>query len=282
MPKRREPTARSSTLAALLRELRKASTLSTTQVGQALGWDQTKISKIENEHIGVSLPDLEKVLDLYGVSSSTRANLTQLAREADKRGWWTDYGDEIFADAYPALEDRAVMIREWQSQVIPGLLQTPAYARRVIAAGQPNASADHVEQRLRARMARKPLLERQQPPRVYAIIDQAVIQRGMAADPTVMVPQIRALLDAPENVTVRILPFANGWHAGTDSSMTILSFGSDLMDKPFIEGVGGSLFVESVMGLARCDEVWNALLDSALSTHETHEWLTNYLEGQQR
>lgn len=280
MPMPKAPTARSAALASWLRELRTTrTTMSTTDVAEELGpgWNQSKVSRIETARIGLSREDLDQLLDLYGTPSDARALLVQLHQDAERRGWWTEYGDIWGDNPYLALEDLASVILEWQAQNIPGLLQTPAYAHAVIDAANPNADQAQVETLVRARLARKPLLERANPPTMHAIIDEAVFRRGMA-DPAVMVPQVRALLDMPEHISVRVLPFSARWHAGTDSSMTILSFGPGLLDKPYIEGVGGALYIESATGIARCREVWTALDASALSRDETRAWMSALLE----
>lgn len=280
MPMPKAPTARSAALASWLRELRTTGTdLSTTAVAEELGpgWSQSKVSRIETAQSGVTRDDLAQLLDLYGASSAARALLEKLHAELERRGWWTEYGDIWGDNPYLVLEDLAVRILEWQAQNLPGLLQTAAYSRAVITAANPNATQQQIETMVRARLGRKPLLDRENAPMLDAIIDEAVFRRGMA-DPDVMVPQVRALLDTPRHVSVRVLPFSASWHAGTDSSMTILSFGPGLLDKPYIEGVGGALYIESATGIARCQEVWTALDTSALSPEESREWLSALLE----
>lgn len=277
MPSPQDPTARSIALASWLRELRGGTGLTTTEVGNAVGWNQSKVSRVETGISGIGLADLEKLLDLYGTDSGARALLMQLARDADRRGWWTTYGDIWGDNPYLALEDMAVTIREWQAQVVPGLLQTPGYAHAVIAAANANADPALIEQMVRARLARKPVLERANAPRICAIIDEAAFRRGMV-DPRIMVPQVRALLDTPDHVQVRVLPYTVGWHAGMDSSMVILSFGPGLMDKPYVAGAGGALYIESTNGIAHCQEVWSALDGSALSRKESRAWLSALLK----
>lgn len=267
-----KPTWRSRRLGQELRRLRDERKLGSEEVAEQFGWDRTKVSRIETARVYVSVPDCERLLDLYGVSTPTRTSLMQLAKNAKKQGWWISYGD-VFTGSYVDMEDVATEIDDWETQFIPGLLQTPEYARTVIKTGRPSDSPEDIERRLRARMARKPLLHRDDPPQLNAVIDEAVLRR-MQGEPDVLTGQIRVLLEAPPNVTVRVLPFSAGWHAGMDGSCVVLHFAEEFgPPKAYVDTPGGDVYVESVGDVRRCTFVFNAARDAALTPEESVDWL---------
>lgn len=274
MPK--DPSMRSVVLGAWLRELREASGLTTQQVADAVGGSQSQVSRQETARITASSEDVAALCDLYGATPDATAVLMDLARNQHRRGWWPTAG--LWGrDPYLILEDLARHIRLWQAQVIPGLLQTPAYARAVIGAANASLPTEDVEELVKDRMARKPLLERPKAPHLDAIIDEAVFHRGLA-DRSVMLPQLRSLLDLPETVSLRVLPYAVAWHSGTSGSLTILTFSEGLSSKPQAESAGGSVYIESAGALAHCEEIWEGLDTQAMSRDDSRAWIARLLE----
>lgn len=270
-----KPTWRSLRLAQDLRRLRERTELSCEAVGDQLGWTKSKVSRIETSKVYVSVQDCEQLLDLYGVDASTKASLLQLARDARKRGWWTAYRD-VFSGTFMDMEDVAEEIDSWENQVVPGLLQTPEYARRIIRVGLPEATEDEIERRLRARMARKPLLQRTNPPKLHAVLDEAVFRR-VACDSEVLVGQLHALLETPPNVTVQVLPFSAGWSLGMEGAFVVLKFGDDIgQPKAYIDTPGGHLYVENVEDVRRCTLTFEAVAEAALSPEASARWLRDF------
>jgi len=267
-----KPTWRSVRLGKDLRRLRENAELGSLEVADQLGWDRSKVSRIETARVHISVADCARLLELYGVDTPTKTSLVQLAREAKKRGWWTAYGD-IFGGSYVDMEDVAFEIDDWESQVVPGLLQTPEYARHVIRAAFPDVADAEIERRLRARMARKPLLHRENPPRFHAVLDEAVFRR-IQIDPDVLAGQIHALIETPPNVVVQILPFSAGWSAGMEGPCVVLSFSDELgPPKAYVDSSGGDVYIESVEGVQRCTFVFNAVSNAALPPDESVDWL---------
>lgn len=231
MPEPHSPTVRGRKLASELRRLRERAGLTTEEAAAQLGqgWSRFKVGNIERAKTKPTIAGITAMLDLYGVDSATRAALIELAKNAWRRGWWTDYSD-VFKGSYVALEDDAARIDEWSPQVVPGLLQTDEYAREIIRAGQRGDEAG-IQRRVQARMARKALLSRKDPaaPVLTAVLDEAALRRPIGGR-EVMRAQLHALLDAAErpNVTIRVLPFEVGTHAGLDGPFIILGFPEDI------------------------------------------------------
>lgn len=254
MPEPHSPTVRGRKLASELRRLRKAVDLDVEPAALRLGWSRFKVSRIEQAKTKPTAVDLRAMLDLYGVDSATRAALIELAKNAWRRGWWTDYSD-VFRGSYVALEDDAVTIDEWSPQLVPGLLQTDDYARAVIGASLTDDDPATVQRRVQARSARRTLLGRTAPPapRFTAVIDEAALRRPIGR-PEVMRSQLRALGEAARrpNVTIRVLPYAAGAHPGLDGPFIILGFPEDLApDVAYVETKAGDTYLESAADVRR-------------------------------
>lgn len=268
-PIRHSLTVRGRRLARELRARREHANLTLEQAAAALGWNRFKLGRMEAGKTRVSPADASRILDVYGVETSVRASLVQLARDASRRGWWTSYSD-IFSGGYVGLEDEASEIRTYEVQLVPGLLQTEDYARALISAGVPN-DREEANKRLRARMARKTLLGRPDAPHLYAVLAESAL-RQLVGGPMIMKDQLEELIKVAgrSNITIRALPFTVGARAGVDGPFVILSYPDDLdPDIGYSEGMYGDVFIEGVEQVARCrlmfDRIWDAALDEKSS-----------------
>jgi transcriptional regulator with XRE-family HTH domain len=271
-------TVRLRRLARDLRQYREDAGLTTITVADRLGWDRTKISRLENAKVDKPKQnEIAELLDLYGVPDKERAELLQITADARRRGWWRAFG-EVFGDGtYPGLEDEAAEIFSWRSQLVPGLLQTEAYAWAVLTASNQTADKDAIHTRVQARMARRPLLSRPgDAPRFHTVLDEAVLRREIGG-PDVMREQIKALAAAAHrpNITIQVLPFGAGAHAGVDGSFVMLSFPGDVdPDVVFIEiGLAGDIYPESEQAITRFRLAAERLTETALSPEESAEFL---------
>jgi transcriptional regulator with XRE-family HTH domain len=277
MPEAHSPTVRGRKLASELKRLRKRADLTHAQVAAHLGegWSESKISRIEGAKTKPSERGVKQLLDLYGVDSATRAALVELAKDAWKRGWWTDYGD-VFRGSYVALEDDASRIFEWSPQLIPGLLQTEAYARAVIAASARGDDAV-VQRRVMARMTRTALLGRTNPaaPALSVVIDEGALRRPIGGR-DVMRAQLHALLDAGRrpNVTIQVMPYDAGAHPGLSGAFIVLSFPEDIaVDVGYAETRIGDGYAEdaATVGALKLDS--EALQAAALPPEGSLEFI---------
>ncbi|WP_189237969.1 helix-turn-helix domain-containing protein [Planomonospora parontospora] len=265
------PTVRLRRLARELRRMREESGLRPEDAAARLGWSRSKVSRIETGRTRAGLTDVASICDLYGVGSSARAGLLQLAKEARQRGWWTAYAD-VFTGSYIGLEDEAALIRQWEVQLVPGLLQTEEYARTVIRAGRPEPhNADDIQRRVMARMARRTLLSRPDAPELHAVLDEGVVRRPIGGRET-MREQLEALLAAARrpNVTIRILPYSAGAHAGLEGAFTVLSFPEEIdPDVAYVEGTAGDIYVESSEQVDRYSLAFARICEVALSPEDS-------------
>ena len=196
-------------------------------VAVALSWSESKLSRIETGRTGVVETDLDRLLTLYGARGEGRSRLLDLARRGRTRAWWTAYRSSVPDpyDEYVALEAEAAVIAEWESQVVPGLLQTDEYARAVIAAGADITDEETAQRRLALRMARQAVLTRAPPPRLSVVLDESVLRREIGGR-DVLDRQLKHLVDASHRpgVEVLVLPFEAGAHAGLAESFVIFDF----------------------------------------------------------
>lgn len=239
------PTVRGRRLARELRRLREEQQLTLQEVADRLGWSRATVSRLETGQKRPHHGDVADLLDLYGITSPNRDALIALARQAKQRGWWTAYAD-VFTDSYVAFENEASRICTWDPQLIHGLLQTEDYARAVITHGR-MLSGSAVERRIAARKIRQALLDRPDAPELYAVLDEGVLHRPIGG-PSVMSSQLFALVEAARyaHVTIRVLPYAAGEHAGLDGRFTVLSFTDPAdPDVAYVEGTMGNVYLES-------------------------------------
>ncbi|MFC4060889.1 helix-turn-helix domain-containing protein [Planomonospora corallina] len=268
------PTARRRRLGIELRRLREAAGLNGTEVAAALGWSGTKVSRIETGRVSVHHGDVGDLLDHYKVTDDAlRRELIALARESRQKGWWHRHRDTMKAgfDSYIGLEADAAVIRTYEAQVIPGLLQTEAYARAVIEATATRPSAGHVEKKIDIRLARQRLLTADDPVRLHAVLDEAVLVRE-AGGPETMREQLVSLLQRSElpNVTIQVLPFRGGAHPAMDGPFIILEFPDPVdPDLVYLEQATSGLILEDGDELAKYTQMFEKLTNRALTAEES-------------
>jgi transcriptional regulator with XRE-family HTH domain len=258
------PTVQRIVLGAQLRRLREAREITTEQAAEAIRGSHSKISRMEHGRVGFKDRDVADLLTLYGVTDpEVRGSLLSLAREAGNPGWWHDYGDLLphWFEPYISLEAAASVIRNYEVQFVPGLLQTEDYAREVIRLGYPSISERELDRRVELRMGRQRLLARSSPPRLWAALDEAVLRRPIGG-PGVMRGQIAHLVQMAENpaVTVQIVPFSVGGHSAAGGPFAILRFAEpELSDVVYLEQLTSALYLEKPSEVDRYLEVMEQL-----------------------
>lgn len=224
MPKR-PATVRARGLGAELRELRETKKLTTREVAKHLGWSASTVSRTENGMRNISSEDVAALLVLYGVTGQERERLLALARESDQPGWWETQHPGLPSQltALIGFESQAIRIVDVELILVPGLLQTPEYVRAMLdAASVPGLQA---ETRVATRLGRQALLSRPEPPEYLAIVDESVLRRPVGGK-AVMAEQIRHIGRVAErpNVSVQVIPYDCGAHAGLSGSYVLLEF----------------------------------------------------------
>lgn len=258
------PTLRRRELGARLRQLRLDAGLTVEDVAGRLLCSSAKVSRIETGGRGVSLRDVRDLSGIYGVDSGERDHLMSLAKESHQRAWWQEY--DVKYQTYFGLEAAATSIADYESGMVPGLLQTEAYARAMIAGTDPTMLAEDQEHSLRARTRRQTRLTESSPPRFHALVDEAALRR-VVGDRDVMRAQLIALAERAvlPNVTLQIVPFEAGAHPGIDSTFTILGFAErDMHDVVYVEGLMGQFYLERPTDIERYHRVFGEIAAKAL------------------
>lgn len=241
------PTAARLRLGAQLRQLRAAAGLTRAEAAARIRASAPKISRMELGRTGVKQRDLGDLLDLYGLTGGPRrTDLLTLARQASTPGWWTQYRDAVppWFDHYLGLEQAAGLIQAYDMQFIPGLLQTEEYARAVFRLAG-HLSERQVEQRVRLRLERQRILQRSDPPRLWVILDEAVLRRPVGGA-EVMRAQLRQLDEAAERryVTIQVLPLRAGCQPAYGRPFSVLRFpGGDIPDVVYLELLDRALYL---------------------------------------
>ena len=261
-------------LGAQLRRLRETAGISAEKAGYEIRASRSKISRMETGRVGLKPRDVEDLLTLYGVTSEPqRDKVVALARRSRSPEWWAKYHDILpdWFETYLGLESAATSIRSFEMQFVPGLFQTEDYARAVTNLGHQTAPPDAIERRVGLRLKRQHLLTRAAPPRIWSVIDEAVLRRPIGG-PAVLRAQLEHLIEAAAmpQVTLQVVPFARGGHAGASGSFTILRFTEqDLLDVVYVEQLTSALYLEQRADVEHYLEVMDQLSTEALTPADT-------------
>jgi len=276
------PSVQRLVLGGHLRRLRERVGLTTEQAADSIRASHSKISRIEHGRVSFKERDIADLLTLYGVTNhAERQALLALAREANTPGWWAGYSDILphWLEPYFGLEAAASVLRTYELQFVPGLLQTEDYARAVIRLGNA-ASEDDITRRTEARISRRELLDRENPPRMWAVIDEAALRRPISGEHE-MREQIRYLIKMAEHpaVTLQILPFSAGGHRALGGPFTILRFAEpDLRDVVYIEQLTSALYLDKTTEVDSYLEVMEQLCLQAEPVARTQDVLNGILK----
>jgi transcriptional regulator with XRE-family HTH domain len=262
-------------LGAHLRRLREARGISREDAGWRIRASESKISRMELGRVGFKERDVADLLTLYGLGDSEeRTRLIELAREANAPEWWRRYGDVLpsWFQYYLGLEAAASLIRTYEVQFVPGLLQTRDYARAVVELGHDRATPDEIEQAV---------LTRADAPQVWVVIDEAALRRPIGGR-EVMRAQLEALLETNElpNVRLQVIPFEAGGHAAAGGAFTILRFPEpDLPDVVYTEQLVSAHYLDKRDDVEKYLAVIGQLCLEADPPHNTADTLKRILDS---
>ncbi|OOC54859.1 MULTISPECIES: helix-turn-helix domain-containing protein [Nocardiopsis] len=274
------PTVRRRRLARELRRLRESQGLKLSVAAKTADVPQSTLSNIESADARrIKARDIDALVDLYKAPEEVRSALHELARESKEQGWWSSYKDVFGGNAIPDFEAEASMIRTYQCQVIPGLLQTPRYSEAVFRGGRAY-SDDEVRRNVDARLQRQHILGRYQPPHFWAVIDEAALRRRLD-DPEIMQEQLQHLLNMAtrKNVDLQVLPFNAGMHAGLSGSFVLLDFPNPADPCiAYTETATASLFVQDSDSVQRYVTIFSNLNSAALQAPHTTHFIQQIME----
>lgn len=276
------PTALRLLVGSELRRLREAKGIASRDAADAIHGSSSKMSRIELGRTSLKPQDVADLLTLYGVhDKADRDSLLTMAEQASAHGWWHSYLDVIPAwfEPYLGLEQAARVIRCYEVQFVPGLLQTEDYARAVILLGHAGAPAEEIDRRVGLRMRRQEILERPDPPCVWAVIDETALRRPIGGAAT-MRRQIAHLIEIAERprVTIEIAPLSMGGHSAAGGPITMLRFPEDaIRDMVYLEQLTSAYYPDKQAGIEHYWHVMNRLVTEAEPPSATAGFLRRLL-----
>ncbi|GII81378.1 transcriptional regulator [Sphaerisporangium rufum] len=282
MSPRTSPTARRRRLAAELRRLRKQAGLTREQVAEALMCAPATVTRYEIAQSGPRVGEVTLMLEIYGVTGEQRDALLKMAREARQRGWWHPYNAALpeWFETYVSLEEEAVAIRAYESELIPGLLQTEAYTRATMLTETTIPTEEEIERRVALRKERQRRFPDEGEPALWVVLNEATIRRLVGGRAT-MREQLRHLVDAQrhKNLTLQVLPFEVGSHPGMDTSFSILEFPERQdPDVVYVEYRAGCLYLEDPHEVETYNAIFDHLRARALGPDESCALITKVAE----
>ena len=281
------PTALRIILGAHLRRMREAAAISRSDAGWEIRSSESKVSRMELGRVGFKERDVGDLLTLYGLDDGEeRERLLALAREANNPGWWHRFGDVLpsWFNSYLGLEAAAQLIRTYELQFVPGLLQTPDYVRAVVQLGRGLIPAEEVERRVALRVNRQGILSRPNPVRLWAVVDESVLRRPIGGVKAMMM-QLDHLIEATHqpNITLQVMQFGSGGHAATGGAYSILRFPEqDLPDIVYIEHLTSALYLDKLEDLDQYTATMEALCVAAPPPNKTRDILAGIRKDYER
>lgn len=281
MPSHSSPTVKRRRLAAELRRRRDEARMTIEEVAEHLEWSTAKISRIENARVSVLPRDVKFLLRTYGAEDGGDEweALLMLARESRQKGWWQAYGEtvsEMFG-TYIGLEANAATLRSYESEFVPGLLQTREYALAVHRAISVTADDNEIEKQVALRIARQSRLTTDDAPKLWAILNEAVIRRTVGGA-AVMRAQLKKLVEASRqpNVTVQVVPFSVGAHAGMDGAFMILGFPEPTDPEViYVNYYSGTIYLEKPQESQRYTLMFDHLRAAALPVGQSRDLIAD-------
>jgi transcriptional regulator with XRE-family HTH domain len=281
---RAQPTLRRRRLGEALRRYRQQAGLSMDSVGRMMGWDESKMSRIETANARMPPQYVAKLLELYGVTDpDVVTGLENLARDAGKQGWWQAYGDVValsYKD-YLTLETDAESIHIYTPSLIPGLLQTGAYARELISAITTTRTPEEVIALAEIRKMRQAILTKPgHPLKFWAVIHESVLYQRFASQPSLMREQLRHLLDMADlpNITIQIMPLDGTPHPGMLGLFEVVRFPHPWPTVINQENLKGGYFVEGTDDVKIFEAAFDRIVAAALSVDDSREKIKNIME----
>lgn len=273
-----------------LRDLRNRAGLTVKDAARGLEWSEAKMWRIETGQTSLRSLDVEAMCRVYGAPSDMTVALMGLAKETKARGWWQAYGDAVpeWFDLYVGLEAAASRLFLYEQELVPGLFQTEDYARTLIRADHPDEGDAETERRVRLRMARQAVVRRPiDPPALQVLLNESVL-RWQVGGAGVMAAQLDRLAEASglPNVSLRVVPFAAGFHPGILSgSFNILRFplnGNGAESEPptvYADLFTGALYLDKPGEIERYSGAFADVWDKALDEPTTRKLIMQAAEG---
>jgi transcriptional regulator with XRE-family HTH domain len=262
----------------MLRALRNDQGLTVDQVAAELLCSPSKVSRLETGQRGATLRDIRDLCNLYEVTEAAdRDRLMTLAREGKQQGWWQSY--ELDFATYVGLETAAVSLSYYMSSIVPGILQTPEYARAMHLAGFQDYTDERINDHVEVRVRRQGRLTDEPPLRLAVVLDEAVLHR-LVGGATVMAAQLNRLVEASKlpHIEIQVITYEAGAHPAMESNFNILQFDSPTSSVVYVEGLVGWIYLDRTQDLDRYWRVFERLRGMALDPKDSIRLISEVAE----
>jgi Domain of unknown function (DUF5753)/Helix-turn-helix domain len=266
-------TVRRMIVGAHLRRLREEKGITRADAGYTIRASESKMSRLELGRVAFKERDISDLLVYYGVTDpEQRDQVIRLVREANRPSWWREFDDVMpqYFQNYIGLEEAASTLRTYEIHFVPGLLQTPEYARAVLSSTVPRLTGRDLDRAVTLRLTRQQVIERDEPLRVWAVVDEAALRRriGKAATHRTQLEHLVELAERP-GIALQVLPTENGLHVG-GGPFSILRFDDpELPDVVYVESLVGASYVDKTEHVERYVEVMSRLNVESLTPDES-------------
>ncbi|MGH3547491.1 MAG: helix-turn-helix domain-containing protein [Pseudonocardiaceae bacterium] len=274
------PTVRRRQLGKELRRLREGAGKTIAEAAQWVGIKSPTVSKIENGRQAIRPTNVRLLLQLYGIGAPEADTLIRLAGEANQRGWWASYGDTVpdWFRNFVGLEPDASEINGYDSELVPGQLQTAEYAEAVVIAARPNATQAELTRVVTFRRERQERLVGHAPPRLHFVLNEAVLRRPVGT-PEAFARQLHYVSEMSRlpHIDLQVLPFSAGPHAAMGQTFRVMRFPGDEagLDFAYLENDRGALYLERPADVHAYQTIFNQLAEAAFTSDETRKFLAS-------
>ncbi len=282
------PTVFRRQLGRELRALRENAGYTIEAAAKRMELSRSKYGRVEHGMVSVRSLDVQQMCEVFGASAQLTKALVELAKKTRERGWWHSFNNvmpETF-ELYVGLESTASMLRQYDSELVPGLMQTEAYAAELFRADNPGMENAVIERRVALRVKRQRVLFRVDPPaaQVSVTLSEAILRRPIGGR-AVMADQLAHLneLGTLPNVTIQVVPFSAGLHAGVMSRpFTILHF-LDATEPPtvYVDGYAGDLYLEKKDQVDQYDRAFREIVNRSLSEQASRDLIAGAVKEYQ-
>lgn len=284
MTKTPGPSVRRRQLGAALRQLRKDAGAKREDAATWLEITVQTLSKVELGRQAIKGPNVRLLCQFYDTDASTRDTLLRLAKEANQRGWWAAYRDTVpeWFRQFVSFEGDASELWNYESEFVPGLVQTTEYVKAITRASRPNVTEEELARSVELRRQRQEQLDGEQPPHLHLYLNEAVVRRTVGS-PGVMREQLDYLVTASklDHVSLRVVPFSAGAYAAMAGSFVMMQFPEE--DDPafaYLENDRGALYQEDPGDIARYTVIVDQLAETALTETDTRTMLEEAARSQ--
>jgi Domain of unknown function (DUF5753)/Helix-turn-helix domain len=274
-------TVRRMIVGAHLRRLREEKGITRADAGYTIRASESKMSRLELGRVAFKERDISDLLVYYGVTDpEERDQVLRLVREANRPSWWREFDDVMpqYLQNYVGLEEAASTLRTYEIHFVPGLLQTPEYARAVLGSTVPPLTGRDLDRAVTLRLTRQIVLEREDPLTVWAVVDESALRRrvGGVATHRAQLEHLVELTERP-NIALQVLPMETGLHAG-GGPFSLLRFNDpELPDVVYVESLVGASYVDKTEHVERYVEVMNRLSVESLTPDESIAFIRKLL-----